>query len=57
MTNLQSKGQFADALIRGLGGNFPLGLRSQFAAEVFNLTGEKPADPKNLLLNTFDEKS
>ena len=57
MTNLQSKGQFADAVIRGLGGNFSLQVRAQFASEVFNVSGEKPVDQKNLLLNYFDEKS
>lgn len=57
MNNLQSKGQFTDAVIRGLGGNFPLQLRAQFAQEVFNLALEKPADPKNLLLNYFDDKT
>ncbi len=57
MNNLQFKGQFADAVIRGLGGNFSLQLRGQFAQEVFNMSGEKPVDPKNLLQNYFDEKS
>ena len=57
MINLQFKGQFVDAVIRGLGGNFSLNVRSQFAQEVFNWSGEKPADPRNLLLNFFDEKA
>jgi hypothetical protein len=57
MTNLQFKGQFVDAVIRGLGGNFPLTLRAQFAKEVFNMSGERPADQNNLLLNYFDEKA
>ncbi len=57
MNNLESKGQFADALIRGLGGNFSLQIRNQFASEVFNMTGERPADPNNLLMNYYDEKA
>lgn len=57
MINLQFKGQFVDAVIRGLGGNFPLQLRALFAQEVFNISGEKPVDPKNLLQNYFDEKT
>lgn len=57
MTNLQAKGQFTDAVIKGLGGNFSLAVRAQFAQEVFNLSGERPADQNNLLLNYFDEKS
>jgi hypothetical protein len=40
-----------------LGGNFSLQLRAQFAQEVFNMSGEKPVDPKNLLQNYFDEKT
>ena len=57
MTNIQHKGQFADACIKGLGGNFQLPLRQQFAQEVFNLANERPADPRNLLLNYFDERT
>ena len=57
MNNIQSKAQFTDAVIRGLGGNFQLALRQEFAQMVFNLANERPADPRNLLLNTFDEKT
>lgn len=57
MNNLQFKGQFVDAVIRGLGGNFSLQLRAQFAQDVFNISGEKPVDPKNILQNYFDEKT
>lgn len=31
MSNIQSKAQFADAVIKGLGGNFSLTLRQEFA--------------------------
>jgi len=44
-------------VIKGLGGNFPLQLRNEFAQEVFNLSGERPADPRNLLMNYFDERT
>ena len=31
MSNIQQKGQFTEAVIKGLGGNFSLTLRQQFA--------------------------
>ncbi len=32
-------------------------LRQEFAALVFNLAQERPTDPRNLLMNYFDEKT
>ena len=57
MNDIQFKGQFVEAVIKGLGGNFFLPLRQQFAQEVFNLGNERPADPRNLLFNFFDLKT
>jgi hypothetical protein len=51
MNNIQHKGQFTEAVIKGLGGNFQLNLRQEFAQMVFNLANERPADPRNILLN------
>lgn len=51
MNNIKSKGHFVFACIQGLGGNFMLDLRNQLAQYIFNLSGERPPDVKNLLLN------
>lgn len=57
MGQVSSKGHFANACIQGLGGNFTLDVRAQLAQYVLNLAGERPADPKNLLLNYFQPKT
>ena len=57
MQSIDQKGQFIQAIIRGLGGNFEHTLRSEFANEVFNIAGERPADPRNILLNYYDDQS
>lgn len=33
-----------------------LDIRSQLAQFIFNLSGERPPDTKNLLLNQFDQE-
>lgn len=50
-----NKGSFAFACILGLGSNFSYKLRKEFCTLVFNASGERPADPKNLLSNYWDE--
>jgi hypothetical protein len=57
MIDVKSKGHFTFACIQGLGGNFNLEVRAQLAQFVMSLAGERPADPANLLLNTFDPKA
>ena len=57
MSQVSSKGHFACACIQGLGGNFTLDVRAQLAQFVLNLAGERPADPKNLLLNYFEART
>ena len=57
MNNIATKGAFTFACIQGLGGNFQLDVRTQLAQYIFNLAGERPADPKNLLLNYFEPKT
>jgi len=57
MTALEQKGQFVEATIRGLGANFSHQLRQEFANEVFNWAGDRPADPRNILLNFYDSKA
>ena len=54
MNNVTSKGHFTFACIQGLGGNFALDVRTQLAQFVMDKAGERPADPKNLLLNYFE---
>ena len=54
MNEVTSKGHFACACIQGLGGNITLDHRTQLAQFVMNLTGDRAADPANLLLNYFD---
>ena len=51
MNNIKSKGHFVFACIQGLGGNFTLDIRNQLAQFILNLSGERPPDTKNLLLN------
>ena len=57
MNSITTKGHFTFACIQGLGGNFTLELRAELAQFIFNLAGERPADPKNLLLNYFEPKT
>lgn len=57
MPTISSKSQFVEAIIKGFGSNFSHKVRSELAQEIFNLSGERPADPRNLLLNYFEEKS
>lgn len=57
MVDIKTKHHFVSCMIQGLGGNFMLEDRSKLAEYIFNLTGERPADPQNLLLNYFDPKA
>jgi dynein heavy chain 2 len=54
LNNCQSKGQFAHGCILGLGSNFKYDLRIELGNLVLQISGEKVADPKNLLSNYFD---
>ncbi len=45
LRHCKTKGEFAVRLIQGLGGNFELPLREEFAKAVFGWCGENPADP------------
>jgi dynein heavy chain 2 len=56
MKNVESKGAFVNACLKGLGGNFIQTLRSEFYSNVFTWAGERPADPANLINNYWDEK-
>ncbi|CAF3596551.1 unnamed protein product, partial [Rotaria sordida] len=54
---VNDKSLFTLSLIRGLGGNLNEKTKESFAREVFNLTGERPPDPSNLLSTKYDERS
>lgn len=54
LANCQSKGQFAYGCILGLGSNFKYDIRKELAEIVLQHAQEKVADPRNVLLNTFD---
>lgn len=43
-TGVKSRGEFVCGVIRGLGANLFTDVRTQFAKEVFNWAGERPAD-------------
>jgi len=45
LRHCKTKGEFAVNLIQGLGGNFNLELREEFAKVIFGWTSEFPADP------------
>ncbi|CAF4638011.1 unnamed protein product [Rotaria sp. Silwood1] len=54
---VNDKSLFTLGLIRGLGGNLNEKTKEAFAREVFNLTGERPPNPSNLLSTKYDERS
>ncbi|CAF1020652.1 unnamed protein product, partial [Adineta ricciae] len=55
--DVQDKAQFTLGLIRGLGGNLNERTKSDFAREVFNITGEHAPDSNDLLSVKYDERS
>jgi hypothetical protein len=54
LLNCESKGQFTQGCMLGLGSNFKYDLRSELIALTIQISGERVADPKNLLQNYFD---
>jgi hypothetical protein len=57
MKNIKTKSAFTFAVMQGLGGNFDMNMRHQFYQFALNLAQERVADPQNLLMNCFDEKT
>lgn len=55
LNNCSTKGHFSYGLMLGLGSNFNYVLRKEFIAMVCQVSGERLADPKNLLLNYWDQ--
>ena len=54
LQNCESKGQFANGVVLGMGSNFKYELRSEVATMTLQIAGERVADPKNMLMNYFD---
>lgn len=57
LVGCSTKGEFVNALIRGLGSNLDIEKRSAFAREVFAWTGERPVDTKKPLYSYYDHKT
>eukprot|EP00743_Colponemidia_sp_Colp-15_P007052 GILK01007609.1.p1 GENE.GILK01007609.1~~GILK01007609.1.p1 ORF type:complete len:2172 (-),score=437.61 GILK01007609.1:43-6558(-) len=49
LADCRSKGEFVQAIIRGLGGNLPVDLRAKFANDVFGWANERAPNPKTPL--------
>ena len=45
LRNIDTKSEFAEALVRGLGGNLNYEKRSQLANTIYQAAMESPADP------------
>lgn len=54
LINCQSKGDFVYGCMLGLGSNFKYDMRTELGNLIFQISGEKVVDPKNLLSNYFD---